>query len=140
MQFFRSGQRVSTDVSGVPVGIDQDAYWAGGAAANTNVTITFTRLDSPYKEHEVIVFNPSTDTDLTLKIMGVEASLGGDSRDVLLTTLSIPKAQTLTGTLVQAYRRRVENLFVGGNAKIVLSNDSIATATFTATVRIREVS
>lgn len=139
-EVFRSGQKVSTDVSAVPIGVDQTANWAGAAAANTNVTITITRPPNPYKEHEVIVYNPSTDTDLSVKQMVVEASLGGAARDALLTTLSIPKAQTTSGTSVNTHRRAVNSLFTAGNAKLIFSNDSVATATFTATVRVREIS
>lgn len=51
-QFFRSGIRISEDVSGVQVGSDQSANWAGGSAANTNVTIIYPRGSSPYKERE----------------------------------------------------------------------------------------
>ncbi|MBT9166931.1 MAG: hypothetical protein DDT19_00255 [Syntrophomonadaceae bacterium] len=123
--------------------IDPDllATWAHSAPANTNVVLTITDFKLPLKEHEIIVFNPSTATDLTVKIMAVEPSLGGASRNALLTTLSIPRSQTLTGTPIDTHRRRVENLLLTGTARLVLSNDTAlgVTGGFTAVVRVRQI-
>lgn len=145
--------REVTDSNGLPtqlagrnlqqtqIGTDQDLTWANSDAANTQKTYTFTKPDAPVEEYELVVYNPSTVTDLTVKIFNIEASLKGSDRDALITTVSIPKSQAVTGTTINTYARIVHGIFNGGNCKIVASNDTVLGGAdgFTATFRLREV-
>lgn len=109
------------------------AVWANSASANTAKTATLTKPLNPLSEYEIIVYNPSTESDLTCKVYNTELALDGDSRDALLTTLSFPKTV--------ATIRLVHGLFNGCNGKLIFTNDTVigGSGGFTATYRIREV-
>lgn len=126
---------------GSQIGTDQVVSWANSAAANTQKVITFAKPADPVGEYELIVYNPSTVTDLTVKIFAVEPSLGGADRDGLITEAAIPKAATKTGTSINTDIHFVHGMFNGANCKLILSNDTALGASdgFDAYVRLREV-
>jgi hypothetical protein len=128
-------------LSGAQVGTDQTVTWANSDAANTQKTVTFTKPAIPVSEYELIIYNPSTITDITVKIFNVETALGGSDRDALLTSVTIPKSQTLTGTTINTHIKLISGMFNGGDCKLVLSNDTVLGASdgFSAYVRLREV-
>lgn len=141
-----SGNTVPIEVTGrllrkTQVGTDQTLTWANSDAANTQKTYTFTQPANPVEEYELSVYNPSTVTDLTVKVFTVEAALGGGSRDVLVTTVSVPKSQTITGTTISAYSKALRGIFNGGDCKLVFSNDTVLGVSdgFSATLRLREL-
>ena len=125
----------------IQVGTDQDVVFANSAAANTQVSLTITQPASPLDEYELIVYNPSTVTDLTCKVFTVETALGGGDRDSYLTAFSVPKSQSVTGTTINTYIRQLHGVFNGGNLKLVFSNDTVLGAAegFTAKARLREL-
>lgn len=123
------------------IGTDQTITWANSDAANTQKTVTFTKPAIPVSEYELIIYNPSTITDITVKIFNVETALGGSDRDALLTSVTIPKAQAMTGTTINTHIKLISGVFNGGDCKLVLSNDTVlgASDSFSAYVRLREV-
>jgi hypothetical protein len=128
-------------VRGNQVGNDLQVTWAGSAAVDTQKTVTIVKPEVPVSEYEVVVYNPSTVTDLTVKIFNEEVALGGGNRQALLTTVTVPKSQMLTGTIVNTYVRLISGMFVGTNCTLVLSNNIALGVSdgFSAYVRIREV-
>jgi hypothetical protein len=123
------------------ISTDQTIIWANSAAINTQQTVTFTKPASPVSEYELIVYNPSTITDITVKIFNVETSLGAGTRDALVTTVSIPKSQAVTGTTINTQAKYLHGVFNGTDCKLVLSNDTVLGVAdgFSAYLRIREV-
>jgi hypothetical protein len=123
------------------VGTDQTVTWANSDAANTQKTVTFAKPSTPMSEYELVVYNPSAITDITVKIFNVETGLGSGDRDALLTVVNIPKAQALTGTTINTHIKLISGMFNGGACKLVLSNNTVLGASdgFSAYVRLREV-
>jgi len=123
------------------VGDDIALAFANDAAANTQKTTTIAKPARQLEEYELIVHNPSTETDLTVKVFAVETALGGATRDALIATLTVPKKQTTTGTSIEAHMRLLHGIFNGADCKLVVSNDTLvgAAGAFTATARLREV-
>jgi hypothetical protein len=123
------------------LGSDESIVFANSAAVDTQNTITIAAPEAPQEEHEIIVHNPSTVTDLTVKVFNVELALGGATRDALVTTLNIPKSQAVTGTTINTHARFINSGFNGGDLKLVISNDTVLGLSdgFAASVRIREV-
>lgn len=121
---------------------DQTAVYANSDAANTQKTFTLTPVAgfNDLSQFILDVYNPSTVTDLTVKVFAVESTLGGGTRDCYIGTASVPKSATVTGTAISAHRL----LFNGGSAgcplKFVVSNNTVLGASdgFTATFRFRE--
>lgn len=130
-------------LSGEQIGEDLSFVFANSAAANTQSVATVQvpaegmTTNDPLQAYKIAVHNPSTVTDLTVKLLTVEA----DFADCLLDTLTVPKAQAVTGTTISAHEFLVGGIFCGGNLKIVISNDTVLGGAdgFTAKIRIREV-
>ena len=123
------------------IGTDQTATWANSAAANTQVSVTITKPTVPLSEYELVVYNPSTVTDITVKIFSVETSLGGGTRDAQITSVSIPKSQAVTGTTINTQAKFLHGIFNGADVKLAMSNDTVLGVAdgFSAYVRLREV-
>lgn len=121
------------------IGADSNAVFANSDAVNTQKTINFTAPEDPSDQYELIVYNPSAITDLTVKVFNVELLLGLGDRDALITTLTIPKAATVTGTLLDVYVNIITGAFNGGNLKLVVSNVTALGAAqgYTAFFRLR---
>ena len=134
-------QLTGSNLRQTQIGTDQTATWANSAAANTQVSVTITKPTVPVGEYELIIYNPSTVTDLTIKVFAVEAALGGGARDALITTIPVLKSQAITGTIISAYVRIIHGIFNGADCKLVISNDTALGAAegFTAYIRLREV-
>ena len=135
---------VTNKVSGTVISgsTDPTAVFANGASANTQATpITITKPTSVSQMHQISVYNPSTVTDLTVKVFTVATDLGGADRDVLIDTLIIPKAQAVSGTTIVAYAETVYNWMNFGNGKLQVSNNTALGESdgFTATLRVREI-
>lgn len=132
--------------SGTQISTDQDlAFTAAGAgvAANTQKTITFTAPEVPAQEYAISVYNPSTITDLSVKAFAVEVDMDGtNDRDALISTFVVAKAQTVTGTALNAHLKLLHGAFMGADLKLVVSNDTVLTGgqEFTGVLRLREVS
>lgn len=139
-------QLIETYIKGNKVGSDISNTFANNAVANTQFTNTVLQSILPSKqtvgEYAITVYNPSTVSDLTVKIFNIELSLGGATRDSLVTTLQAPKNQTITGTIIHTRTFFVHGLFCGSDVKIVVSNDTVlgAADTFASVIRIEEVS
>lgn len=120
------------------VGVDQAAAFANNAAANTQVSITTFKPIGSRNKFRFSVYNPSTVTDLTVKVFGVDAALGGGSRNSLVGTYTIPKAATVTGTAVNSHINYVDMLDGSGDLVFVVSNVTALGAAegFTAYLRV----
>lgn len=140
-QWAQKVQSMGSSLKQTQLSTDQTAVYANSDPANTQKTINFTAPTSPSQEYELIVYNPSTVTDLTIKVFNTELVLGAGSRDALITTVSIPKSQTFTGTTINTYARFIHGMFNGGDLKLVVSNDTVlgAADAFTAYARLRAV-
>jgi hypothetical protein len=126
------------------VGDNLTFAFAHSANANTQKTATVAKPANPLMEYQLIIYNPSTTSDITVKLLAVEEDLGGEGVDVevLIDSFIVQKAQAVSGTTISAYAvNLVGALFNGSNLKIVVSNNEALAADggFTATVRIREV-
>ena len=128
-------------LSGAKVGDDLTFIFANSAAINTQVSATISTPIDPVQAYKISVYNPSAVSALTVKLFTVEKGLGGADCSCLLETLTVPKAQVITGTQVDSYEFLMGGIFCGGDLKIVASNDTALGASegFAATVRIREV-
>lgn len=130
-------------LSGEQIGEDLSFVFANSSAANTQSVTTVQApsegmtTNDPLQAYKIAVHNPSTVTDLTVKLLTAEA----DFADCLLDTLTVPKAQAVTGTTINAHEFLVGGIFCGGNLKIIVSNDTVLGGAdgFTAEIRIREV-
>jgi len=89
----------------------------------------------------VTVYNPSSVTDITVKVFETATSLAENTRYVLITQFTIPKSQTITGTTIDTTSKLVHGIFNGTDVRFVLSNDTVLGASdgFSATLRLREV-
>lgn len=106
----------------VEVSVDSNRpfTWANSALINTQKTYTYTQPTASLSLYEVCIENPSTVTDLTGKLFQVNTTLG----DCYITSFSVPKSQTISGTSIGAYSKFVNYCFNGTNIKLVLSNDT----------------
>lgn len=129
-------------LSGVKIGTDKSFVFANSALINAQATaVDVTFPPCPKSEYMVTVYNPSTVTDLTVKIFSKALDLASDVRYGLITTLNIPKAATITGTAINTYSFFVHGAFNASDVRIIVSNDTALGVAdgFTATLRIREV-
>lgn len=94
------------------------------SAADTQKTITIAEPANSYREYAFIFYNPSTVSDLTVKAVSIETSLGGDTRQELVKTFDVPKSQTISGTTVNTYVKHVNGIFNGTNCQLIFSNDT----------------
>ena len=124
------------------VGVDLEFVFANSALANNQQVKTIAAPTAQKLEYELIVNNPSTAVDITVKVFNVEADLVGEvDKDAYITSFVVPKSQAITGTTIDTYAVFVQGLFNGGAVKLVASpNTALAVdGGFTATVRLREV-
>jgi hypothetical protein len=131
-----------TYISRRKIGLDLefDFIGAGSPVANQQKS---SDIESPVNAlipltHEIIVYNPSPDTALTLKIFNQTRLDDGTIVYSFIDDFAIPAQDTIKGTLINCYSFKVDGLFSSGNAKLVLSNDTgLAEGDdFTATMRI----
>ena len=134
-------QLSGSNVAETQVETDQDLTWANSASANTQKTYTFTKPTNPLSKYELIVYNPSTVSDLTVKIFAKELALKEDIRNGYITMFTVPKAQAFTGTTINTYVKTLEGIFNGTDCIVVVSNDTILGGSdgFIATIRLREL-
>lgn len=135
---------MSDIILGRAIGADNAVAFAHSALVNTQVAIDIpvnTVFPSPRDRCVLEVYNPSTVTDITIKLFAKALALGGGTRYCLIDTVTIPKSQAITGTTINAYLKIFEGLFISEDLRIVVSNDTALGAAegFTATARIREV-
>lgn len=112
-----------------------------GVAANTNVTVDVSMPSAGAQEYLLDVYNPSAITDLTVKVFQRETLLGGGTRYSYITSLPVPKSQTISGTSIDTWGRLIHGIFAGDNLRLVFSNDTVLTGVqeFTGYMRLREV-
>jgi hypothetical protein len=127
-------------VSGLQVRADQAVAFANSAVVNTLVNVDFVKPSIVRQRYKIAIYNPSTVTDLTIKLFSVALNFGGGTQYDLIDTIVIPKSQAITGSTVSAYAKFVEGLFVGVDLRLVVSNNTVLGVAdgFTGYVRIRE--
>jgi hypothetical protein len=143
INFLAGGIKLSGSnvVLGNQIGTDQAVAFANSALINTQVNVDFVKPTVVRNRYKLAFYNPSTITDLTVKIFSVALAFGGATRYDLIDTITIPKSQAITGTTVNAYTKFVEGLFVGADLRLVISNNTPLGGAdgFTGYVRAREV-
>lgn len=132
---------VRASITGKVIYNEQSFNFANSAVVNTNVSATIPRPTTTCQVYQIMVYNPSTVTDLSIKIFNID-SLNGANRDCLLQTIIVPKSQVITGTTVSAYSFLIEGMFAGTDVKLVASNNTVlgASDTFSAYLDIVECS
>lgn len=122
------------------VGIDSVVTWANSDVVNTQKTSVIPSPVDKKQEYELLIYNPSTITDLSCKIFISALDLQGATRQALLATITIPKSQVVTGTTINTHSRLLHGLFYGGDILLVFSNDTMLGVAdgFTASYRLIE--
>lgn len=118
---------------------DPTVVFANGDTANTQKTITLTKPSGTIKKYHRLVFhNPSTGTDLTVKVWN-KASIGGVTK-YFMGSFIVPAKATVTGTSIETDGRNiVKDLFMGNSdVELVISNNQVigGAGAFTATVQV----
>jgi len=135
--------KVTTGSGGAQLGSDIDFAFGAEDGANTQVVQIITAPETPAQEYAVVIHNPSTYSDLTVKAFAVELTLdGANTRDAFITEWQIPKAQSISGTTIQTYLNLIHGAFMEADLKLVISNNTTlagAAPAFIATARVRAV-
>lgn len=117
------------------VGNDLTATWADSAAVNTvvNVDVALPTVLQGNAKYEVIIYNPSAVTTLTVVAQNKAASLGGGDRYAELTRWTVLTSSTKAVL--------VEGWLIGSAGRLALSNDTALGAGqgFSASIRIIEI-
>ena len=132
----------SNYVKAVQVGSDLNFPFASPAStpANTQVTATLAKPSTPVECYDIHVYNPSTVSDLTVKLFSTVTPWSGAGGQAYsyIDSLTIPKSQSITGTTINAYKNQVYGLFNMYNLYMVMSNNSAMTTAVTPVVRVTE--
>lgn len=118
---------------------DPTAVFANSAATNTQATpITITAPEEIRKHHRLVVHNPSTETDLTIKVWNKQ-SIGTVTKQFMGSCI-IPAKGTVTGTSIETDARNIfQDLFLGGvDVELQVSNNQVVggSGAFTATLQL----
>jgi hypothetical protein len=112
------------------------AAWANNAAAGTAVDIDVTPPENRQREalYEIIVTDPSSESDLTVVVKNKE-TFGGTARYPELTRFGVVKSNA------DGIGRVVQGWLLGEGARITITNDTLigAGGAFTAYVRVRRL-
>lgn len=130
---------VTSDViDGVQLGADQNIAFANSALVNTQINLDIVKPVNVKDRYVITIKNPSTVSDITVKIMAKCLALGGATTYSLLDSVIIPKSQSITGTTISAKSYIVEGLFIGTDLRFVISNDTALGVAegFTAVIRV----
>ena len=118
----------------------QSFDFPNSAAANSQLSLIYAKPIKPLYEYQIAFYNPSTITDLTVKVFALE-DFEGSIRiiDSFITTFAVPKAQAITGTTIYSYLEHIHGMFNGVGMKVVISNDTVLTAAqgFTGYAKIK---
>jgi len=113
--------------------------WNTDDAANTQKTISISKPSLRTKRFLLVIYNPSTQTDLTCKLISPREFDSSD-RNILLQQFTFIKKQTISGTAIDGEEKFFELGFTNSDLNIVLSNDTGGTLTaFTAHYELYEV-
>jgi len=132
-----------TDLNYIPVKVsastDPSVAFANNDVANTQKTITLTKPSGTIKKYHRLVFhNPSTETDLTVKVFNKNA-IGVETKQFMGSFIVNAKA-TVTGTNIETDARTIlRDLFLGGSdVELVISNNQVigGAGAFTGTVQV----
>jgi len=110
-------------ISGDVVDSEQYVTFANSASLNTQKTLTLSAPDTVKKRYLLVCYNPSTTTDLTVKIMAAR-TMNSTTVNTLLTTVTMAKAQTISGTTISANSVLLEGVFVGAGLTLIVSNST----------------
>lgn len=128
-------------LSGSQIGSDIQLVWENGSAANVIREVVVSKPDIVTDKYQLIVYNPSTVTDLIVDVCALE-TLGGEERNSLLTRITVPRAQTApNGITYDTHTFTIEGLFNGTACKFIAYNTTElgASDAFSAYLRIREL-
>lgn len=119
------------------IGLDQTLTWENSAPAGTEKSFIISKPSKPVDKYQIIVYNPSTETDLAFNLYDIETDFGGADREIRVDMLLVDKNDGIYGTA----KSTVEGILNGCACRIVATNAQGLTASggFSAHVRIREV-
>mgnify|MGYP007071563847 CR=1 FL=1 len=122
------------------VGTDSTIAFANSDGANTQVVLDITAPTTKRGRYMLSIYNPSTVTGLTVKVLTKITSFGSGTRYGWLKTVLVPAAQTFDGTSIDTYSEELPNIFAEGDARLVVSNDTGlgGSDAFSAYARLRE--
>lgn len=113
--------------------------WKLNDAANTQKVVSIAAPDVNKKQFLLVVYNPSTETDITVKVISPRTIAGG-TRNILLQQLTFMKKQTLTGTAIDGQEQPFQFAFTNSSLNLVFSNDTGGTlAAFTLNYELYEL-
>lgn len=130
------------NLSGVKISNDKTFVFANSALINSQATaVDIAFPTAPKSEYMLTVYNPSTVTDLTVKIFAKAMAIGGADRYAFITSIVVPKSQAITGTTINTYVSYIHGAFNSSDVRLIVSNNTALGGAdgFTATLRIREV-
>ena len=107
------------------IGDFQEFSFANGNSVNTQKEIIFPAPANIREYHLFLFHNPSTETDLTVKIFNT-VTVGGQTR-VFVDSFIVPAKNTVTGTNLETdMRNKFGELFMlGGDVVLVISNNQV---------------
>jgi len=123
------------------IGDDQAVAFANSALINTQVNVDIVKPATFSQRYQIVVYNPSTVTDLTVKIFGKCLTFGGDTRYSFYDSFTVLKSQAITGTTINTYVKEIEGIFADTDLRLVVSNVTGLGAAdgFSAYVRVKAV-
>lgn len=84
--------RLNNQIRQTQIGADQSASFAASALVNTTKIVDVVKPDAAVLEYELIVLNPSTVSDLVVKLYNRETLLNGETRRSLVIPFGFAKA------------------------------------------------
>jgi len=104
---------------------------AAGAAGAVTQSKTFAKgAVQNATTHQITITNPSTETDLTVKLKLVK-TIAGVLTECEYTTISVPKQSNVT--------KNIDGLFVNADLKVYWNNDQATTVAFDSKIVIEEM-
>jgi len=105
--------------------IDSEQYvtFANSAVINTQKTVTLAAPDEVRRRYLLVCYNPSTVTDLTVKIMA-SRTMNSTTVNTLIATVKMEKSQAISGTTISANSVLIEGVFIGAGLNLIISNNT----------------
>lgn len=119
-------QPVKVNVLGplVKIGEDQFATFANSALINTPVNIDIAKPASLKSRYLLIFYNSSPDSDFNVKLRVKALAFGGGTRYPGLDSFTLPKLQTVKGSVDEGVCKLVEGMFIAMDLRVTMSNNS----------------
>ena len=123
------------------IGTDKSFIFASPSTpVNSQVTNDITKPATPVECYDMHIYNPSTESDLTVKLFHTVTPWSGAGGQAYsyIDTLTVPKNQSVTGTTISAYTNQVYGLFNSYGLRVVMSNNTALVTAVTPVLRVVE--